>query len=224
MIPKEFDEILARTLDDGALSRGEQQALRALVADQDPASLPALRSRAFAAARAAVDSYEPGVVLDWVEAVQRVLAPPAAELPDAEALFSPGEGVRQRLMGLFAAARRTVDICVFTITDDALSREIYEASRRGVHIRIVTDDDKALDRGSDIADLERAGIPVRVDRSPSHMHHKFALFDGRTLASGSYNWTRSAFLENQENLIVTNHPQLLRQFQAEFDGLWGRLG
>ena len=52
------------------------------------------------------------------------------------------------------------------------------------------------------------------------MHHKFAIFDRKQLMSGSYNWTRSAFLENQENIILTNELGLLRQFQDTFDALW----
>jgi cardiolipin hydrolase len=117
-----------------------------------------------------------------------------------------------------------VDVCVFTITDDTISRAIYDAHRRGVAIRILTDDDKSGDLGSDVVDLDRAGVAVRVDRTPAHMHHKFAIFDGKVLASGSYNWTRSAASENEENIIVTDHPHLLRAFQAEFDQLWSRLG
>jgi hypothetical protein len=37
-----------------------------------------------------------------------------------------------------------------------------------------------------------AGIPVEVDRIEAHMHHRFAIFDGARLISGSYNWTGSA--------------------------------
>lgn len=223
MIPQAFEEILARTLDDGHLSRAEQLAVRALAADLDPAQLPALRSRVFAAAKNEGEGLNPGVMLDWVEGMLKALMPEAPRLPVAEALFSPGEDCRRRLVGLFETATQTADVCVFTITDDTISRAVFEASRRGVAVRIITDDEKAHDLGSDVADLEHAGVLVRRDRSPAHMHHKFALFDGRHLASGSYNWTRSAAMENEENLIVTDHPDLVRAFHGHFEQLWKRL-
>jgi phosphatidylserine/phosphatidylglycerophosphate/cardiolipin synthase-like enzyme len=56
------------------------------------------------------------------------------------------------------------------------------------------------------------------------MHHKFALFDRRTVAAGSYNWTRSAAEENHEDLIICNQPQLVAHFAAEFDHLWRTFG
>ena len=68
--------------------------------------------------------------------------------------------------------------------------------------------------------MARAGIDVRMDRSPHHMHHKFAIFDGSVLLNGSYNWTRSAFLSNRENLLVTTHTSLVAQFSNEFDAMW----
>lgn len=43
-----------------------------------------------------------------------------------------------------------------------------------------------------------------------HMHHKFAIVDGRLLINGSFNWTRQAVLYNQENCIITDNPQLVR--------------
>ncbi len=69
----------------------------------------------------------------------------------------------------------------------------------------------------------RAGIPLRVDRSPFHMHHKFLVVDGQTLLTGSYNWTRGAARDNEENLIVTGEPRLVSAFAAAFDRLWERL-
>jgi phosphatidylserine/phosphatidylglycerophosphate/cardiolipin synthase-like enzyme len=52
------------------------------------------------------------------------------------------------------------------------------------------------------------------------MHHKFALFDQRLLLTGSYNWTRAAAAENEENLIVSDEPKLIAAFTAEFEKLW----
>jgi phosphatidylserine/phosphatidylglycerophosphate/cardiolipin synthase-like enzyme len=109
---------------------------------------------------------------------------------------------------------------VFTITDDRITAAILEAHRRQIGLRIVTDNEKALDPGSDVERLRQAGVPLRIDRTPCHMHHKFALFDGELLLNGSYNWTRSAAENNEENLIVTSEPRLLKEFAGVFDQLW----
>ena len=113
-----------------------------------------------------------------------------------------------------------MDVCVFTLTDDRIARALEEAVERGVKVRVITDDDKAHDRGSDAIRLARSGIDVRMDRTDAHMHHKFALFDNRYLLTGSYNWTRSAARENEENFIVTDDARLVDSFTSQFEKLW----
>lgn len=160
--------------------------------------------------------------LGWLRDVVKILYP----LPDngqksqSRAYFSPGDECLHTIQSLIRGARRTLDICVFTITDDRISDEIISAHRRGVTVRVLTDDDKSFDRGSDIMELERAGIPVRMDAAADHMHHKFAVFDERLVLTGSYNWTRSAASRNQENLIVSDDLELVDDFIDEFDKLW----
>lgn len=141
----------------------------------------------------------------------------------ARAYFSPGHDCLSAIVSELDDATATLDVCVFTITDDRISKAVLAAHRRNVCVRIVTDNDKSNDEGSDIARLARAGIEVRVDRSPHHMHHKFAIVDGRRLINGSYNWTRSAAEHNQENVVVTDSRSLVRAFSTEFEGLWQKL-
>ncbi len=186
----------------------------------------ALRRRAFAIARASTGLAENHAVIEWLDDVTRALreiasttAPPTV----AQSFFSPGEDCPRAIGRLLDQARHTIDICVFTITDDHLSDAILEAHRRQVAIRIITDDAKAEDLGSDIERFERAGIATRVDRSPSHMHHKFAIFDGSTLLTGSYNWTRGAARDNEENLIITSDARHLVPFEQTYNRLWERL-
>src|SRR5262249_17420527 len=97
---------------------------------------------------------------------------------------------------------------------------ILAAHRRGVKLRIITDDEKMQDLGSDIETFQKAGILVCTDRSEYHMHHKFALFDGSLVLTGSFNWTRGAADFNQENLIVSSDPRLVKAFAQTFEGLW----
>lgn len=142
----------------------------------------------------------------------------------AEAWFSPHDDCAGRIINLLGEARQSADLCVFTITDDRISDAILSAHARGVRLRIISDNDKAHDLGSDIERFESAGIAVRVDRSAFHMHHKFAIIDGRRLLNGSYNWTRGAARDNQENLIVCDDARLVAAFQQEFEQLWVRYG
>ncbi|CAN5132339.1 hypothetical protein BH11PLA2_BH11PLA2_41940 [soil metagenome] len=141
----------------------------------------------------------------------------------SEVFFSPGDACRHRIVHRFNAARKTVDICVFTITDDRITKVILDAHRRKVAIRLVTDNYKAADLGSDVDELRAAGIPVKVDETLVHMHHKFAIFDCTRLLNGSYNWTRGAAEQNAENIVDTGDEVLLKAFQHEFDAMWAKL-
>ena len=115
-----------------------------------------------------------------------------------------------------------MDICVYTISDDQLSEEVLACHQRGIAVRVITDNEKQFDEGSDIQWLRDKGVPLSIDAGPFHMHRKFALFDGRLLLNGSFNWTRSATTSNEENLLVIDHPQLVAAYGREFDALWAR--
>lgn len=224
-----IDRILSETLEDHRLSRAERRGLSEVLGELDANQLAQIRSRAFHLARQAVGGADPLMTIGWLEDVVKALH--ALEREDApigpaslsEALFAPGDGPRLRIQSIIERARARVDCCVFTITDDRIARSLESAFRRGVKVRILTDDDKSRDRGSDIRRLGRAGIPIRFDQTDAHMHHKFALVDGEVLLTGSYNWTRSAASSNQENVLFTDDARAVRAFQGEFDRLWALL-
>ena len=227
MTLQEIDAWLARSLDDRRFSRGERQALGEFIATLGSTiERETVRRRAFEIARAALIQSDDAPVLAWLEDVTKAIrevGPVTSRPVVAEAFFSPGDDCPRAIGRLLAGASKITDICVFTITDDRLADAILDAHRRGVAIRIITDDAKAEDLGSDVGRFERSGIPTRVDRSPFHMHHKFAILDGEMLLTGSYNWTRGAARDNEENLIVTTDPRFLAPFQGTFDRLWSKL-
>mmetsp|Transcript_5611 Transcript_5611/g.10204 ORF Transcript_5611/g.10204 Transcript_5611/m.10204 type:complete len:94 (-) Transcript_5611:1691-1972(-) len=51
-------------------------------------------------------------------------------------------------------------------------------------------------------------------------HCRFAIIDGCVLINGSFNWTRSAVLNNRENVVISSDPYLIQAFNHEFGSLW----
>jgi mitochondrial cardiolipin hydrolase len=137
--------------------------------------------------------------------------------------FSPGDDCLHAIVNQLSSARKTLDICVFTISDDRISDAIVACHRNKVQVRIITDNEKLHDLGADIERFATAGIAVRIDRTEAHMHHKFALMDGKSLLTGSYNWTRSAAIYNHENVLVTSEAQVIAAYAREFHKLWDTL-
>jgi cardiolipin hydrolase len=238
MNSEDLIRFLTQSLADRKLSRGEKSALvdwlgKNVTTDQHRGLV---RHAAFEVARSAIADPAAAEVVEWLEDVMKVIAPlqPASsgapQVGADEAFFAPGEQCLHRIVHRFGACRRSADVCVFTVTDDRISRAILDAHRRGVTVRIISDNDKQHDLGSDLQKFRAAGIAVKVDdqRGPTepglngHMHHKFAIFDGARLLNGSYNWTRGAADVNFENVVDTADASLIACFAAEFERLWKR--
>ena len=140
-----------------------------------------------------------------------------------KAYFSPGTECQQAIISAIENARTSIKICVFTISDDQITAAILAAHQRKIPIKLLTDNEKLLDVGSDIRQLAQAKIEIRTDNTKNHMHHKFAIIDNELLISGSYNWTRSAAMYNHENIIVSNSKELMQDFLVQFDKLWNEM-
>jgi cardiolipin hydrolase len=218
---------LAASFADARLSDDEKRDLAAALraAGLQEEALRQLRNHAFALVRERLRGSDAESLLQWLDGVVRALdvARAPAGAVQTRAFFSPGTDCLDTIVRQLRQARRNIDLCVFTVSDDRISHEILAAHRRGVALRLLTDNEKEADAGSDIGRLRDAGVPTAVDRTAAHMHHKYALFDGTWLLNGSYNWTRSACDFNEENLVLSNDPGLVRQFAAQFQALWGRL-
>jgi mitochondrial cardiolipin hydrolase len=218
MNTSEFDSILKQSLADYQTSAAKNSALRDWAASNIPDE--AARTRAFAIAKQEVAG-EPEAVIGWLEDVIRIFSSPQES---SAAYFSPGKTCVHEVIRQFDLAHSTCDVCVFTITDDRITDSIIRANARGVDVRVITDDEKSHDLGSDVDKLQMVGIPCKMDSgNAAHMHHKFALFDGRRLMTGSFNWTRSASEQNEENLIVAHDPVLVKAFSSRFELLWSKL-
>lgn len=224
MRQQELEQWLIASLGDFKLSQSEALELREILPHLANDDIAFARNKAFQLAREPIRIGGDNAVatLRWLEKLSKTIDNfrQSETSSIAEAHFSPGEDCRRQLLDLLVSARESIDISVFTISDDRLSDAILVAHKRGVKVRLITDNDKARDQGSDVFYMMDLGLPVRMDASEYHMHHKFAVIDKKILVNGSFNWTRSATDYNQENILVTDEPKLVTAYLHEFEDLW----
>ncbi|CDS12839.1 hypothetical protein LRAMOSA05023 [Lichtheimia ramosa] len=139
----------------------------------------------------------------------------------ARSYFFPSKESFNAFISTLHSAQKTIDICVYSMTDDDTADALILAKKRNVKIRIITDDQQAASKYADPSRLQKDhGIPYKTDNSPAYMHNKFAVIDGKTLINGSFNWSKNARFKNRENIVITNIPECIKEFEIEFERLW----
>jgi cardiolipin hydrolase len=107
------------------------------------------------------------------------------------------------------------------MTNDKLFEAVEESWNANIAVRIITDDECVKQKGSDVYKLATLGIPVKTDSNAKyHMHHKFVIVDKKVLITGSFNWTVQAVKSNNENVLMIQNEQLVKEYIREFDDLW----
>lgn len=156
----------------------------------------------------------------WLAVVGILVGSPLAAWA-AAAHFSPDGGIRRELIHAIQHSWKRIDVAVYQLTSLDLARALASAHTR-IPVRVLTDRQTAQESGAALRLLREKGVALRVlgAAEQSLMHHKFALFDGRLVVTGSYNWTQTAERANFENVVFLDDPEAVARFQREYDRLW----
>ncbi len=130
-----------------------------------------------------------------------------------EAYFSPTDNTRDRLIGLIDSTNVSLYISMFYLTDNSVYDAIVRAHNRGVMVKAVLDYRGWFNSYSEADDLIALGLGV-IDANPGVYHHKFAVFDGKIVWTGSTNWSGSGFDDNDENSIVIHSTTIAAHYIA----------
>lgn len=225
---KEIEVLIDEAITDDIITKVEKEELKAEFKDYLKSDHDAnvLRSKIFDLAFNKSTPENHHVVLGWLEQMNKLIVN-ASKREDTgnkeDIFFSPGEECLKAIITRIKYAQIKISCCVFTISDNRISEALIAAHKKGVSVKIISDNDKMFDKGSDISLLSDAGIKVKIDLTDNHMHHKFAIFDGKHTLTGSYNWTRSAERYNHENILITDSEKVTKAFTKKFDKLWDEM-
>lgn len=120
----------------------------------------------------------------------------------------------QELIRLIDEAHRYVYFAIYTFTKDDIADALIRAKKRGVIVWGIMDH-KQAESGFEtalVARLEKAGIPVERQKHQDGIMHIKALVTEKAYASGSYNWTESATVANDEVLEIGTNARLHRYY------------
>ena len=146
--------------------------------------------------------------------------PPA--LYKAKTYFSPNGGVASNIIKVINNTKSSIDLAIFDLTADDIASSLEKAQKRGVKIRIIADSRQAKGRNSNIPMLVDDQFNVKITHGEGRgiMHNKFAIFDGKLMVTGSYNWTNNAERFNYENAIFITDPNVITKYRKEFNRIW----
>jgi phosphatidylserine/phosphatidylglycerophosphate/cardiolipin synthase-like enzyme len=169
----------------------------------------------------------------WRSALALVLAPllalpascqkqPTASLPvvqpnSLEVHFSPKGGCTEAIIRELAAAKASVCVQAYSFTSEPIAKAILEAHKRGLKVDAVLDKSNRTAQYSGATFLLNQGIEVLIDDHHAIAHNKVIILDGRTVLTGSFNFTRAAEDNNAENLLIIHDcPSLAECYLANF--------
>lgn len=125
-------------------------------------------------------------------------------------------------------AKFSIDYLIFDHFDGVLSHALKKASERGVTVTGIYDapvDDEGEYLTENFYGMSSAIYKdgnediVETNSFPEGglLHHKSMIIDGKTILSGSYNYSTNAKDSNREILYKTENPYLVSEFQKEFN-------
>jgi len=134
--------------------------------------------------------------------------------------------IETAIINAIGQAQKTLDIALFSFTDDQLGNAVVQAHRRGVSVRVLLAGGQEKVLGGEHGKLVNANVAVSVAQGRGYFHHSFAIIDGELVITGSYDWSDAADQHNYENVVFISCPVLTaaqtvaEKYTSEFGRLW----
>ena len=150
-----------------------------------------------------------------------VIPSPAGDRTVQVLTTHPGEGIRAAVLAAIAAARHSIDVEMFVLSDRLVLEALLSAARRGVRLRVLLDPTQPQNAAV-FGLLQPAGAAVRFYRQSTDelLHAKLGIFDDGTALFGSCNWSRSGFTRNHELDLLVREPNFARAFLSRMEQDW----
>ncbi|MGH2604449.1 MAG: phospholipase D-like domain-containing protein, partial [Dehalococcoidia bacterium] len=152
---------------------------------------------------------------------------PIAGAAVAGVFIEPDDG-RAPILEELAAARESISVIVYLLSDEETIMALETAAARGIEVRVILEEHPFGGAGGQpelFRRLQTAGIDVRWgDPVFRFTHIKTIIVDDRVALIMNQNLTYSAFTGNRELGVITTRPEEVAAAVAIFAADWNRSG
>jgi hypothetical protein len=132
------------------------------------------------------------------------------------------EDCRQAIISELTKADHEIVVAVAWFNDRELFNILLDKADNGIQVNLLISNDPNNFNNPESLNFEelfnKNGKVNRLITESVLMHNKFCVIDGKTVMTGSYNWTFGAYYKNLENLVVIEDAaELAEQFIAEYN-------
>jgi len=139
---------------------------------------------------------------------------------DTRVMFSPADECGRVILDKIVKAERSIDLAIYYLTSRPLAKALVMASKQGVAVRVYADGESSREYYSKVNFLKKNGVLVKIENGEGLMHNKFCIIDDTLLITGSYNWTTSADLKNDENILLIGSEETVKAYRVQFEKYW----
>ncbi len=139
---------------------------------------------------------------------------------DINAYFSPEDNIERIILKRLSKAKSSIHFMAFSFTSDNIGEMMIGMHKKGVRVLGLFERKGSRDSHSEYTKMKLEGLPVKVDRSKSLMHHKVIIIDEFRVITGSYNFSRNAQRFNDENILIIDNRAIAAEYLTEFERLY----
>jgi phosphatidylserine/phosphatidylglycerophosphate/cardiolipin synthase-like enzyme len=142
-----------------------------------------------------------------------------------ENYFSPDGGVAAAILDVLRSAQSSIHFMAFSFTRSDFAGVMIEKANAGLAVQGVFET-RQVAAGGDGAwnALTGAGVDVRQDGNKYNLHSKVIIVDQQIVVMGSYNFSRNAEEQNNENILILHNPEIAAAYFAEWQKVWAEAG
>ncbi|MDK1029159.1 MAG: phospholipase D-like domain-containing protein [Anaerolineae bacterium] len=134
-----------------------------------------------------------------------------------EVYFSPDDGVANRIVEILENAEESIYFMAFSFTSDEIGQAMRVQAENGLIVAGVMEERQVKSNiGTEYDFFKQARLDVFIDGNQEQMHHKTIIIDEKIVITGSYNFSRSAEIRNDENVIIFHNEIIAEFFIKEF--------